>query len=84
MSIITSHGNGRHAPSHGYAMHCTSGDCSGEVVRHSLGCGMAVGRCTRCFARYKLLSIETPRQAEPRRSWLSRLIHEFVTWREEE
>ena len=83
MSIITSYNNGKYAPSRGRTSQCASRGCNGEVVRHSLGCGMAIGRCTRCFARYELSLSEAPRQTETRRSALSRLIHEFVTWRED-
>jgi hypothetical protein len=84
MSIIISPGNspslrgGRTDRENGCAIH----GCDGEVVRHSLGCGIAVGRCTRCFARYELSSLTTMRRDEASPSRLRRLLHEIVTWRE--
>jgi hypothetical protein len=63
---------------------CTSDGCRGEVLRHSLGCGIAIGRCPRCFARYELSSLTTARRDETGPSGLRRLLHEIVTWREED
>ena len=82
MSIITSYGNGKPAPPRGRGDlgHCAARDCKGEIVRHSLGCGMAVGRCTRCFASYELSGGGSPLE---RRSRLQRFLHEFISWREE-
>jgi hypothetical protein len=84
MSIITSYGNGKAAPPRDGSVHCTARDCTGEVVRHSLGCGMAVGRCTRCFARYELGSFVARNRPAARPSAISRFLHEVVTWREED
>ena len=47
------------------------------VVRHSLGGGVAVDRCTRCFRRYQLRSAA----AEPR-GRLRRVLDEFVSWKD--
>jgi hypothetical protein len=82
MSTITSYGNGKYAPSRGRGdlAACTARGCGGEIVRHSLGCGMAVGRCPRCFASYELSAAET-RQS---RSGFRRFLHEIVSWREED
>ncbi len=82
MSIITSYGNGKYGSVRGRGdlTTCTARECGGEIVRHSLGCGMAVGRCTRCFASYEL-SVNETRQ---RRSGLRRFLHEIVSWREED
>lgn len=87
MSIVISHGNNDPTPRGGPAggdSRCTSDGCGGEVVRHSLGCGIAVGRCTRCFARYELSSPTTARGDETGPSGLRRLLHDIVTWREED
>jgi hypothetical protein len=82
MSIITSYDNGKHSPPRGSANRCSGPDCGGEIVRHSLGCGMAVGRCTRCFARYELT--RGGEVLSSRSSGLRRFLHEIVTWREED
>lgn len=87
MSIIISYGNNNPTPLGGRVgreSRCTSDECGGEVVRHSLGCGMAVGRCARCFARYELSTPTTARRDEAAPSGLRRLLHEIVTWREED
>ncbi len=65
---------------------CTTEGCGGEILRHSLGCGMATGRCTRCFTRYNLADTTTPvsgATASSRRP-LQRLLHDFITWQEED
>jgi hypothetical protein len=87
MSIVISHGDNDRTPRGrrtGRESRCTSDGCGGEVVRHSLGCGIAVGRCARCFARYELSSPTTARRDETGPSGLRRLLHEIVTWREED
>ena len=81
MSIITSYGSGQHAPPRGDANRCSAPGCNGEIIRHSLGCGIAVGRCMRCFARYEL---SRGGDASSPRSVLRRFLHEIVTWREED
>lgn len=58
---------------------CQTEDCSGMIVRHSLGCGLSVHRRTRCFRRYEAAST-----APVRESSLSRVLHRFLTWREED
>jgi hypothetical protein len=58
---------------------CDTDGCGGIIVRHSLGCGLSVHRCTRCFRRYEAGS--TP---PAQRGSLSRVLHEFLTWREED
>lgn len=81
MSIITSYGNGKYAPpprGRGDLANCTAKECRGEIVRHSLGCGIAVGRCTRCFTRYDLSRLSAPQEV----SALRRFLHEIVSWRE--
>lgn len=63
----------------GQDVRCATPTCDGKVVRHSLGCGMAVGRCSRCFARHELSRDVTRPQ-----SGLRRLVHELASWREED
>ena len=58
---------------------CVVHDCGGMIVRHSLGAGQAVDRCTRCFRRYRVT--ETPPD-EARRGRLRRFIDDFVGWRD--
>lgn len=60
---------------------CTARGCGGQIARHSLGCGMATRRCTRCFRRYDVTIQE---EAAPRRDGLRAIVHEFVSWREED
>jgi len=87
MSTGISHGNNKPTPlggRTGQESHCTSHGCGGDILRHSLGCGMAVARCTRCFARYELSSLTTARREETGPSGIRRLLHEIVTWREED
>jgi hypothetical protein len=57
---------------------CQTDGCSGIIVRHSLGCGLSVHRCTRCFRRYQAST------APARESSLRRVLHRFLTWREED
>ncbi len=60
---------------------CIVPACNGVVVRHSLGGGQAVDRCSRCFRRYQLRpNVETPST----QSRLRRLLTEFVTWQDDE
>jgi hypothetical protein len=58
---------------------CVVGGCGGSVVRHSLGGGQAVDRCTRCFRRYQVRAVAGEPVAQGR--W-RRFINDFVTWRE--
>jgi transposase-like protein len=53
------------------------------VLRHSLGCGQAVYRCTRCFRTYDRLQTTA---AEPStfRGRMARVWSELRTWREED
>lgn len=44
---------------------CLAAGCGGTVVRHSLGGGVAVARCTRCFKRYELRRPEAAAHAGP-------------------
>jgi hypothetical protein len=60
-------------------MNCLTDDCNGMVVRHSLGCGLSVRRCTRCFSRYEVGS-----PAAKGQSAFSRRLHQFLSWREED
>ena len=57
---------------------CVVPDCGGAVVRHSLGGGVAVDRCTRCFRRYEVRASAT----EQPRGGLRRLLDEFVSWQD--
>lgn len=56
---------------------CLVPGCGGLVVRHSLGGGVAVDRCTRCFRRYQLRSAH-----EGERGRLRRVLDEFVSWKD--
>ena len=81
MSIVTPHSDRQAAsapPSQ--IVRCTADGCGGIVLRHSIGCGMAVRRCERCFARYELAS---PNRA-PRRPALQRLLRDFASWRDDD
>ncbi len=60
---------------------CTRPGCEGEVLRHSLGCGMADYRCTRCFTRYT--STERNYRAPEGSRGLRRFVDDLLTWREE-
>ena len=56
MSIIyPSNGPIATARRYGSGGRCTVRGCDGEIARHSLGCGMATRRCTRCFKRYDVV-----------------------------
>ena len=57
---------------------CLVPGCGGAVVRHSLGGGVAVDRCTRCFRRYEARDSAA---AQPR-GGLRRLLEEFVSWQD--
>ena len=57
---------------------CIVPGCGGAVVRHSLGGGVAVDRCTRCFRRYE---VRASVMAQPR-GGLRRLLDEFVSWQD--
>ena len=57
---------------------CVVHDCGGMIVRHSLGGGQAVDRCTRCFRRYRVAE----RAADVQRGRLRRFIDDFVAWRD--
>ena len=83
MSTTVSSEDKNFLPSRGRAgqgVRCSAAGCEGEVVRHSLGCGMAVGRCSCCFARHELSSSQATRP----QSGLRRLINEVVNWREDD
>jgi hypothetical protein len=54
---------------------CVVEGCGGSIVRRSLGSGMAVHRCTRCFRRYRV------RDVAPQ-SRLRRFVTDFVSWRD--
>ena len=57
---------------------CAFEGCGGKVVRHSLGNGQSVDRCTRCFRRYE---VRASSMTEPR-SRLRRVVDEIVNWRD--
>jgi hypothetical protein len=57
---------------------CVVPGCGGSVVRHSLGGGVAIDRCTRCFRRYQL---RAPAAAAPKGRF-RRMFDEFVTWQD--
>jgi hypothetical protein len=81
MSIMTPQGQDRASslpPSE--VLRCTAEGCGGIVMRHSIGCGMAVRRCERCFARYEYASPA----GEQRRPALRRLLHELASWRDDD
>lgn len=58
---------------------CLVPDCSGAVVRHSLGGGVAVDRCTRCFRRYQL----RPVTAVQHKGAIRRMLDEFASWQDD-
>ena len=61
---------------------CVVGGCHGSVVRHSLGAGQSVDRCTRCFRRYQVREpVNSATIAE--KSRLRRMFDEFVAWRDD-
>jgi hypothetical protein len=57
---------------------CMAEGCAGKIVRHSLGNGQSINRCTRCFRRYEV-RLE---MAAATRSRLRRVVDEIVNWRE--
>jgi hypothetical protein len=57
---------------------CLVPGCGGAVVRHSLGGGVAIHRCTRCFRRYQL----RPDAAAAPKGRFRRMLDEFVTWQD--
>jgi hypothetical protein len=61
---------------------CVAEGCGGAVVRHSLGGGQSVDRCTRCFRRYQTRA--RTHNGASGRGRLRLLFREFVTWREDE
>lgn len=44
---------------------CLAAGCGGAVVRHSLGGGVAIVRCLRCFRRYEVRRPEAAAHAGP-------------------
>jgi hypothetical protein len=56
---------------------CVVDECGGAIVRHSLGGGQSIDRCTRCFRRYQVRASAI----EDRGRW-QRLLDDFVAWRE--
>jgi hypothetical protein len=56
---------------------CQREGCGGLLVRHSLGCGIAVDRCVRCFRNHDAEAAPPPTPGR-----LRRFIAEFVSWRE--
>ena len=58
---------------------CIVEGCGGAVVRHSLGGGQSIDRCTRCFRRYQLKSGPQPHHPGAFR----RFLNDFVTWRDD-
>jgi hypothetical protein len=57
---------------------CLAPGCRGAVVRHSLGGGLAVDRCTRCFRRYQL----RPATAVQQKGAMRRMLDEFASWQD--
>jgi hypothetical protein len=57
---------------------CVILGCDGHIVRHSLGAGQSVLRCTRCFRRYQVRTDEA-KLADGR---LQRPLNEFASWRD--
>lgn len=57
---------------------CSAEGCGGKVVRHSLGNGQSVDRCTRCFRRYEVRGSAIASSRER----LRRVVDEIVNWRE--
>ena len=56
---------------------CVISDCGGAIVRHSLGGGQSIDRCTRCFRRYQVRSAAAATNTRWRR-----FLDDFVAWRE--
>ena len=63
--------------------HCVREGCGGAVVRHSLGGGQSIYRCTRCFRRYQVRPsvAVVPEQPQPGR--FRRFLNDFVSWRDD-
>jgi hypothetical protein len=59
---------------------CAVLGCAGAVVRHSLGSGQSIDRCTRCFRRYQ---VRAHVSAPPEKSRFRRALDNFVTWRDD-
>jgi hypothetical protein len=60
---------------------CIVDGCGGAIVRHSLGGGQSVRRCTKCFRRYQVRS--APAISASERSRLRRVFDEWVNWRDD-
>jgi len=58
---------------------CIVEGCGGAVVRHSLGGGQSIDRCTRCFRRYQL----KPGVQSHGPGAFRRFLNDFVTWRDD-
>lgn len=58
---------------------CVIHGCGGSVLRHSLGGGQAIQRCTRCFRRYQ---VRPDRLSTEQRGKLRRFVDDFLGWRE--
>lgn len=67
MSITVPHPQNIVPPRSAPAVRCMRAGCDGEVLRHSLDCGLSDYRCTRCFARYTLGGLGAGAHEEPRR-----------------
>jgi len=59
---------------------CIAAGCGGIVVRHSLGGGQSVDRCTRCFRRYQ---VRAHGAAVRQPGAFRRFLNDFVTWRDD-
>ena len=81
MTTVTPCRDGNLRPGGVPAVRCAVEGCPGEVLRHSLGCGMSDYRCTRCFTRYARTERESPRAEAPHA--LKRFLNELVAWRED-
>lgn len=57
---------------------CMAEGCAGKIVRHSLGNGQSIDRCTRCFRRYEVRASA----AAASRGRLRRMVDEIVNWRD--
>lgn len=60
---------------------CVVDGCGGMVVRHSLGGGQAVDRCTRCFRRYRV-TLRVVAGADAPRGRFQRFLDDFKNWRD--
>ena len=52
MSITTTHPQDIVPARRALVIRCMRAGCDGEVLRHSLDCGLSDYRCIRCFTRY--------------------------------